>query len=134
MKTFIFGILLLQACLAHAGENCFDGRSQLDTTACVGAQAGQARLKLQRYLAAAGVRLRQQPGAAEAFADAQAKWEAFVEADCASIRTWYDPGSIKDEAYLSCKLRHFRRRTADVWKAFLTFADTTPPVLPDPAE
>lgn len=62
----------------------------------------------------------------------QAAWQAYSEAHCRSVHDKWRDGSIRTLMYLRCELDLINRRTAVLWESFLTFADSTPALLPEP--
>jgi len=52
---------------------------------------------------------------------------------CGNVYTLSGMGSSRFEMSAVCTLEVTRERTIDVWRGYLTYQDSTPPVLPDPS-
>ena len=63
---------------------------------------------------------------------AQKSWQTYMTAHCDSVYTQWRDGSIRGLMALSCKTKLTKQRTHEVWENFLTYMDSTPPVLPEP--
>jgi uncharacterized protein YecT (DUF1311 family) len=64
---------------------------------------------------------------------AQKAWSLYAEAHCDSIYTMWREGTIRGVMHLNCKTKITKLRTHELWENFLTYLDSTPPVLPEPA-
>lgn len=63
---------------------------------------------------------------------AQESWEKYADAHCDSVYERWSDGSVRFYEYYRCQKELAIERTYVIWKAYLTYADSTPPVLPDP--
>ena len=50
-----------------------------------------------------------------------------------SVYTQWRDGAIRGIMAISCKTKLTKQRTHDLWENFLTYMDSTPPVLPEPS-
>ena len=64
--------------------------------------------------------------------DAQRAWINYRDAECGAVFTSWYPGSIARTMAADCSDRLTRARTHAIWAHWLTFADSTPPLLPEP--
>lgn len=64
----------------------------------------------------------------------QIEWEGYRARHCSNVYELWRQGSIRYERSAICMLQVTKARTTDVWRAYLTFSDSTPPVLPDPSK
>jgi uncharacterized protein YecT (DUF1311 family) len=140
MRTYLVLPVLffafLQSSYAHdpAIPECKDAKTTFALTQCRGNQIGEADGKLQKYLVAARkqVVLRElNPPVIDA---EQAAWEAYRTAHCGNLYLYWGTGTIRYEMSGMCMLKLTNERTVDVWRAYLTYLDSTPPVLPDPSQ
>ncbi len=46
--------------------------------------------------------------------------------------SFWAQGSVRGAMAGYCLLKQTRRRTYDLWDAYVTYVDTTPPILPEP--
>ena len=102
----------------------------------------RAKSELDRYLAAARKRLGAEiadetdPQAtrdALAGLDAsQTAWEAYQKAECEAVYNWWRGGTIRGVMYESCVQGLTKSRTQWIWSTWLSFEDSTPPLMPKP--
>lgn len=101
------------------------------------APADDADAELNRYYSAAMERLadggEEYAKARTELRDAQRAWIAYRDAECGAVFTNGYPGTIARTMAADCSDRLTRTRTHAIWAHWLTFADSTPPVLPEPA-
>lgn len=123
------------AILAQTPPECVDPQSTLDMNACVQAELDAETARMDRYLAAA---LDQAEGVADPRARiaylhaAQRVWEAYAGIVCDDVLDQWRDGTIRTVMYLGCRSQMTRERTRVIWREHLTFADSTPPLLPEP--
>lgn len=98
--------------------------------------AADADAQLNRYYAAAMNRLKEQD---EDYAkvrtelrDAQRAWIKYRNVECGAVYTNWYPGSIARTMAADCSDRLTRARTHSIWANWLTYADSSPPILPEP--
>ncbi|MBS0333537.1 MAG: DUF1311 domain-containing protein [Proteobacteria bacterium] len=123
------------------GAGCDGNTLQID--ACLAALSETVDQEHLRYVAAARARLKHDaaadpadPGAAKAvggFEASEAAWLAYRKAECGAVYDNWSGGTIRGAMYSACSLRLTRLRTHTVWLNWLTYPDSTPPVLPEPA-
>lgn len=63
---------------------------------------------------------------------AQTAWEAYQSAHCGSVYSAWREGTIRLVMSHICVIYTTRMRTHDIWREFLTYMDSTPPILPEP--
>ncbi|TOB51174.1 lysozyme inhibitor LprI family protein, partial [Vibrio parahaemolyticus] len=64
---------------------------------------------------------------------AQQDWQAYMSSHCDSVYTQWRDGTIRGIMAISCKTKLTKQRTHELWENFLTYMDSTPPVLPEPS-
>jgi uncharacterized protein YecT (DUF1311 family) len=126
--------------LAAAPPPKCPGESTPEINDCQSATLAKAEDELQRYLAAARGRLKSDAaddaGAAKALAafdKVQTAWIAYREADCGAVYDAWSSGTIRTTIALTCEIDLTRARTHTVWSEWLTYMDSTPPILPEPS-
>jgi uncharacterized protein YecT (DUF1311 family) len=62
----------------------------------------------------------------------QRTWEAYADIRCAGVFDQWKGGTIRILMITGCRIEATRQRTHDIWTDHLTYADSTPPVLPEP--
>ena len=116
------------------------GDNTIEINDCMSATLTKAQGDLDRYLAAARKRLKSEAaddaGAAAALSDldkVQAAWVAYSKADCDAVYDNWSAGTIRTAMALTCEINLTRQRTHTVWGEWLTYMDSTPPILPEPS-
>jgi len=66
--------------------------------------------------------------------NAQTAWSAYADIVCDGVYDQWSGGTIRTVMSLGCRTRMTRERTHVIWRDFLTYADSTPPILPEPIE
>jgi uncharacterized protein YecT (DUF1311 family) len=136
--------LALSAALAARiepdGVDC--GGTTIELDQCLAGVFEKVDAEHLRYVAAARARLQHEaetaiddPGparAAQGFEAAETAWLAYRKAECGAVYDNYSGGTIRGSMELSCRLHLTRLRTHTVWLNWLTYFDSTPPVLPEP--
>lgn len=64
----------------------------------------------------------------------QAAWTAYARIECEGVDDSFKDGSIRTAMFLGCMIKMTHERTRIIWRNHLTYADSTPPVLPEPIE
>jgi uncharacterized protein YecT (DUF1311 family) len=120
------------------------GENTLQINACFSGRLQRADAELARYAAAARSRLTTSAATASAgdnssatalrgFEAAQKAWSAYRDAECGAVYDYWSTGTIRTVEDLACRIDLTRLRTHTVWRNWLTYMDSTPPVLPEPA-
>ena len=118
------------------------GATTPEVDACGAEYAGRADRELTRYVAAARKRLMDEArenSNPQASRDAltgldasQKTWEAFRKAECEAVYSWWSQGTIRGAMYQGCMQSLTKSRTQQVWETWLSFEDSTPPLMPKP--
>jgi uncharacterized protein YecT (DUF1311 family) len=131
--------LLAAASVAAAPAHC-PGDTTLEINDCRSAELAKAEADLQRYLAAARKRLKSEAaddaGAKAALADldkTETAWKVYREAQCSAVYDYWQSGTIRTVMALSCQIDLTRQHTRTLWRTWLTYMDSTPPILPEPS-
>ena len=112
-----------------------EGDTTLQIDDCLAGALGQAEAMLHRYRAAAQARVAQEGGSADtpaAFAKAEAAWTAYKDAECTAVFDNWSEATIRAGKETGCEIELTRLHTHTLWREWLTFEDSTPPVLPEP--
>ncbi|MCG9693828.1 DUF1311 domain-containing protein [Vibrio sp. Isolate22] len=130
--------MLILMCFSYsvlAGENavdCDNAMNTLEINHCAALELESAQVELDKYLAASLEHHAEDAELVDAIKAAQESWQAYMTAHCDSVYTQWRDGSIRGLMALSCKTKLTKQRTHEVWENFLTYMDSTPPVLPEP--
>ena len=126
--------MIITALLLTAGNAC-DGPTTRDVEQCLAADLKRADAELNRYYAAATKRLTEQQDtvALARLRAAERAWIAYRDAECDAVYKSWGQGTIRGAVNLGCRIDLTTARTATIWRNWLTYADSTPPILPEPA-
>ncbi|CAH7037674.1 LprI domain-containing protein [Vibrio chagasii] len=130
--------MLILMCFSYsvlAGENvvdCDNAMNTLEINHCAALELESAQVELEKYLAASFEHNADDTELVGGIKVAQESWQAYMTAHCDSVYTQWRDGSIRGLMALSCKTKLTKQRTHEVWDNFLTYMDSTPPVLPEP--
>lgn len=113
--------------------DCDNASSTLEINACAQQELDAANAQLQAYLTAAYEHHSDDAQLLAAIKTAQQQWQAYADAHCQAIYTQWREGTIRGVMALSCRLALTRQRTHEVWDSFLTYMDSSPPLLPEPS-
>ena len=125
---------VLGACSAgavQASPPLCDGNSA-EVQACMGKQLEQANALLARYVATAQARIAKDFGSKPDLEAAQAAWSHYRDLECGDVFDLWMQGTYRTIASAECMLRLTQQRTHEIWQAYLTYQDSTPPLLPEP--
>ena len=112
---------------------CADAETTVDLNGCYSAALADAQTRREAYLAAAIERNAQEPAIAEQIASADNAYDVYVDAECGAISDYWSSGTIRGVMVLTCRIDLIDRATRNIWQHWLTYMDSTPPVLPEPA-
>ena len=112
--------------------DCEKPSSTLEINECASIKLESADAELARYLKACFKHNADDPELVKSIKAAQTKWKDYMSAHCSSVGTMWRSGTIRGSMFLSCKIYLTKQRTHEVWRQFLTYMDSTPPVLPEP--
>lgn len=112
--------------------HCAAAMTTMDMNECYAQVLERAEARQAQYVAAA---LEKHAGAAEVAAGIRQSEEAFAayrDAECANVFQKFIDGTIRGVMALGCRINLTDRRTHTVWSNWLTYMDSTPPILPEP--
>ena len=112
--------------------DCENAMNTIEINQCAAIELESAQAELDKYLAASFEHNAYDAELVASIKKAQESWQAYMTAHCDSVYTQWRDGSIRGVMALSCKTTLTKQRTHEVWVNFLTYMDSTPPVLPEP--
>lgn len=112
--------------------DCENAMNTIEINHCAAIELESAQAELDKYLAASFEHNVYDAELVASIKKAQESWQAYMTAHCDSVYTQWRDGSIRGIMALSCKTTLTKQRTHEVWANFLTYMDSTPPVLPEP--
>jgi uncharacterized protein YecT (DUF1311 family) len=99
---------------------------------CMSEILARSTQRKDQYLAAALARHDDSPDLAKMIRQSDAASEAYRKQECDALYEDNKEGTIRNYVYLSCAIALVDERTRTIWQNWLTYADSTPPVLPEP--
>jgi uncharacterized protein YecT (DUF1311 family) len=119
--------------MADDGDlDCENALTTLDINQCAAVELVAAQEELDMYLEASYEHNAYDSELISAINIAQKDWEVYRSSHCDSVYTQWRDGTIRGVMAISCETRLTQQRTHEVWSNFLTYMDSTPPVLPEP--
>ncbi|MCG9542538.1 DUF1311 domain-containing protein [Vibrio sp. Isolate33] len=112
--------------------DCENAMTTLEINHCASIELESAQVELDQYLESSFEHNAYDEELVSSIKVAQESWQAYMTAHCDSVYTQWRDGSIRGLMALSCKTKLTKQRTHEVWENFLTYMDSTPPVLPEP--
>lgn len=138
MPFFLVALALAASPVPPASADlCANAVTTIEMNACLSSQAEAVEADLNRYYRAATARLHAEKGVAESQAlpgliKAQRAWLAYREAECGAVYDYWSGGTIRGAMAQTCRMNVTRLRIFSIWRDWLTYADSTPPILPRP--
>lgn len=130
-------LILLTAALvlvsASAKElDCENAYTTPDTNRCAAIELAAAEVQMEHYLDASLKRHQHDSESVNAIQTAQHVWQQYATNHCDAVYSVWRDGTIRSVMALVCKTELTQQRTHTLWKDFLTYIDSTPPILPEP--
>ncbi|WP_010545789.1 lysozyme inhibitor LprI family protein [Sphingomonas elodea] len=125
-------LLLLALALTAPTPRCVDAKTTVEMETCLARTSNAAEVEMNRYLVAARKRATADGvTVAKAFDEAQGRWIAWRRGECDAVYAHWG-GTIRGAMLLNCRIDLTQARTQWLWKTWLTYPDSTPPILPEP--
>ena len=119
--------------LAHrGGVICPDAMNTPDMNACAAAMLARSEKRHSEYLAAAVAKNDYDEAVAPMIAEADVAFMAYRDAECAALYESFGGGTVRTMMVILCKADQTDARTHTIWENWLTYADSTPSMLPEP--
>ena len=128
----LFLATALTYALAGDEVDCERAKTTQDAEQCSRQELAASEAVLDEYLAAASERYRDEELILTGLDGAQKSWLTYRRDHCRATFALWVGGSIRGVMMNHCLLQQTRQRTWDVWHTYLTFMDSTPPLLPEP--
>lgn len=129
----VFLVLLMLSIFAHGNEvDCDNAINTLETNFCINKEVELAESELSLYIAKATERYINQPTVIKALRQSQQDWLAYRQSYCNGIYEIWSDGTIRGVMFGECMQKLTKQRTHKIWEDYLTFMDSTTPLLPEP--
>lgn len=131
----MLSLLALAIVSSSPGSASCPGTTTTEVDACFAARFVEADADLNRYYNMAIRRVRKEGGAsiAKGLMQAERSWLSYRDTECGAAYEKYRGGTIRTSMETGCFIRLTRLRTYMIWRNWLTYPDSTPPLLPRPA-
>ncbi len=136
MKKWLLIMLASFSSVVSAENESLDCKNAMNTfeiNQCASMALDSAQAELTKYLEASFEHNANDPDLVSAIQVAQKDWQSYMSSHCNSVYTQWRDGSIRGVLAISCKTQLTRQRTHEIWKNFLTYMDSTAPVLSEPS-
>lgn len=133
-KIFPAVLFLIVAAPAVAADAlCARAGNTIEISECLARSVAEAEETMQQYLAASRARYQaDEPQVVEQLDAAQTAWERYREAHCQAVYQVWVGGTIRGNMFHRCQWETTMRRTHEIWRQYLTYMDSTKPILPEP--
>ena len=133
MKYLLFALVAF-AFQVQAEEkiDCKKAISTPDVNYCIGLELDKKEAVLEKYLAKSIERHSYDDVTVNSLKKSQQTWLKYREDYCNAIYDYWREGTIRGAMFLNCKIRLTKLRTHVIWSDYLTFMDSSEPVLPEP--
>lgn len=111
---------------------CPDAMTTRDMDECYAEILDRADGQRALYLATAMDRHKDRPELAAKVEESGIAFKAYRDAECGAVLEDWIEGTIRGVMTLGCRIDLTDRRTHTIWQNWLTYPDSTPPVLPEP--
>ncbi|MCP3672081.1 MAG: DUF1311 domain-containing protein [Gammaproteobacteria bacterium] len=112
--------------------DCANASTTLEINECLSLDLDSANQVMRTYLDKSLEQKKNDPVSVESIKQSQAAWIAYRDAQCGAVFDTWRTGPIRVSMDLECRLELTYIRTRVLWASFLTYMDSTPPVLPEP--
>jgi uncharacterized protein YecT (DUF1311 family) len=130
--AFALGAALVQ--VRPQERLCDDSGTTVAVNACLANKLKQANDQLDRYLQAALHKYAsgQERAVRLGIEASQKAFEAYRSIECRTVFEDWKDGTIRGSMELGCEIGMTDDRTHDIWRHWLEYIDSTPPILPEP--
>ncbi|PSW16187.1 hypothetical protein C9J01_04075 [Photobacterium rosenbergii] len=112
--------------------DCNNAMNTLEINHCAAVKLDLAQAELDKYFKTSLEHNASDPELVQAIKFAQKDWQAYMSSHCDSVYIQWREGTIRGVMAISCKTELTKQRTHEIWQNFLSYMDSTPPVLPEP--
>lgn len=131
---YVFLFVLVLSVKVNAELNCEEVSTTIDINYCLNKELEAEEVLLEKYLGKSRERYAGDRQSANSITEAQEAWISYREAHCGSVYDIWRDGTIRGAMSISCLIQLAKQRTHDIWLAYLTFVDSTAPLLPEPKQ
>ncbi len=126
------GDAALEAQSPPTASDCSDAHTTLAMNDCLSGLLTKADQRRNAYLDEAMRRYEGETELRDQIMRSDAAFTAYRDAECRAVYEYWKEGSIRGVMHLTCQIEMTDERTHTIWRNWLTYADSTPPILPEP--
>lgn len=112
--------------------DCDNAMTTYQINMCSQQEVHTAEAEMHEYLNASKERYSKETQLLRLLAESQEQWREYRKVHCDAIYQAWAEGTIRGVMYNDCMLDVTKSRTHELWQSYLTYMDSTPPVLPEP--
>ncbi len=118
---------------ARAAVPLCPGLTTPEVEACLQSKLDHIDAELQRYTDAAVDRIKQEDPSEvlASFHEGETAWTKYRDAECGAVYDYWSRGTVRGAMSIVCATHLTEARTHEVWFNWLTYVDSTPPLLPE---
>ena len=113
-------------------QHCPDAKTTIDMNQCYVGLLVRADERRVAYLAKAVEIHADRPELVKEIEASDVAFLAYRDAECGAVYENWEEGTIRGVMGLGCSIAMNNRRTLTIWRNWLTYMDSRPPVLADP--
>ena len=106
--------------------------STLKMNGCMADLLQQALRRKDQYLSAALERNSDRPELVALIQSSDTQFDSYRKQECEAVYEDFKDGTIRNIMSLSCSIGLVDERTRTIWQNWLTYGDSSPPILPEP--
>lgn len=131
-QELIFRLQAFTGTVEVEPDNCAEAYTTLEMNECHSGLLEQADLRRSEYLRAALERHKDRPDLTAKITASDAAFTTYRDNSCGAVYEKWKDGSIRGIMSLTCRIDMTDKRTKTIWENWLTYADSTPALLPEP--
>jgi len=134
MKYFILFVLLFYSSLGYSRDeiDCNNAYTTMDINQCLYLELKNEETSLDEYFEKSIERYSSDKIVIDSIKKAQQDWVTYRKAHCNSVYLKWRSGTIRGAMSNSCSIKLTKQRKHTIWATYLTYMDSTPPVLVEP--
>ncbi|MDQ2076697.1 lysozyme inhibitor LprI family protein [Marinimicrobium sp. ABcell2] len=133
MRPIFLALAVIPSVSTLASDvDCKDPITTIEVNVCKNREVERAEATLAKYLQASLDRHEGETEVGARIEESQERWLEYRAAHCGAIYEMWIQGTIRGVMYGQCQLELTQVRTHELWRAYLTYMDSTPPILPEP--
>ncbi|MEJ2610137.1 MAG: lysozyme inhibitor LprI family protein [Candidatus Thiodiazotropha sp.] len=133
MKFYIYTLIIVLSLSVQADDvDCDNPTTTIAMNVCAGREVENAESQLEKYVLKAEEKYATEKNIVETLRKSQEAWINYRKSYCAAIYEVWSGGTIRGVMFSGCMLKLTKDRTHTIWSDYLTYMDSTPPILPEP--